>query len=292
MRSKIIAMILLFAIIFSGFNFYLKKISYAKPIKKQTVDLNIITGKNQQNFKLIKNKKYDLTKFKRFKLIMHNTKYYSFDCFVNIKTNKKISVKKIKLKNDMQLLAKYKIKKKYKNKHFKVVVMTDKNKAIVLMPKINTDIEKDLSKIKLHKYGFDFIGFGISPKAKQIYYNKAPVLSDMFLYPIFKPESLKPLIVKKKVKKNRCKFYVNENPRIIKYIVIKKQGRKVQKFTFVNHEKLKCLAHKSFVEYKIKTKKIIVGNTKKIIKLYFKVKYTIQAEYIEKGKKKILEKQI
>ena len=114
----------------------------------------------------------------------------------------------------------------------------------------------------------------------------------MFLYPIFKPASLKPLIVKKKVKKNRCKFYVNENPRIIKYIVIKKQGKKVQKFTFVNHEKLKCLAHKSFVEYKIKTKKIIIGNTKKIIKLYFKVKYTIQAEYIEKGKKKILEKQI
>lgn len=290
MRSKIIAMILLFAIIFSGFNFYLKKISYAKPIKKQTADLNIIAGKNQQNFKLIKNKKYDLTKLKRFKLIMRNTKYYSFDCFVNIKTNKKISVKKIKLKNDMQLLAKYKIKKKYKNKHFKVVVMIDKDKAIVLNSKINTEISKDLREIKLKKYGFDFLGFSIKENSNQIYYTKAPILSNMFLYPIFKPASLKPLNIKKRAKNNKCKFYVNENPRIIKYVVIKKTGKKVNKFIFINNEKLKCLEHKDFQEYIIKTKRIKIKNAVKIIKVYYKVKYTIQAEYIEKGKTKILEK--
>lgn len=290
MRSKIIAMILLFAIIFSGFNFYLKKISYAKPIKKQTVDLNIITGKNQQNFKLIKNKKYDLTKFKRFKLIMHNTKYYSFDCFVNIKTNKKISVKKIKLKNDMQLLAKYKIKKKYKNKHFKIVVMTDKDKAIVLNSKINTEISKDLREIKLKKYGFDFLGFSTKENSNQIYYTKAPILSNMFLYPIFKQASLKPLKIKKTVKDNNCKFYINENPRIIRYIVVKKIGKKTDKFIFKNNEKLKCLEHKKFQEYIIKTKKIKIKGAIKIIKVYYKVKYTIQAEYTEKGKTKILEK--
>lgn len=292
MRNKIIAITLMVMMVITGSFVYLNKTIQAKTINKQIVNLNAIAGKNQQNFKLIKNRKYDLTKFMRFKKLMRNTKYCIFDCFINIKTGKKVVVKKIKFNQDTEVVAKYKVKKKYRNKHFKVVVMTGKNKAIVLAPKINTDIENDLRKIKLHKYGFDFIGFGISPKAKQIYYNKAPVLSDMFLYPVFKPASLKPLIVKKKVKKNRCKFYVNENPRIIKYIVIKKQGKKVQKFAFINNEKLKCLAHKSFVEYKIKTKKIIVGNTKKIIKLYFKVKYTIQAEYIEKGKKKILEKQI
>lgn len=290
MRNKIIAITLMVMMVITGSFVYLNKTIQAKTINKQIVNLNAIAGKNQQNFKLIKNRKYDLTKLKRFKLIMRNTKYYSFDCFVNIKTNKKISVKKIKLKNDMQLLAKYKIKKKYKNKHFKVVVMTSKNKAIVLMPKINTTIDKELNKIKLHRYGFDFMGFGRI--AKQVYYTKAPVLSDMFLYPIFQPASLKPLVVKKKVKGNKCKFYINENPRIIKYAVIKKVGKKVQKFTFINNEKLKYLGHKNFTEYKIKTKKITIGNTKKIIKLYYKIKYTIQAEYMEKGKKKILEQEM
>lgn len=290
MKTKIIAIALMLMMVITGSYVYL--FTSAKTIKKPLVTVSVISNKGQKNIRLQKDKSYNVYKIKRIKPFMKGNKYCDFNCFINVRTNKKISMNKFKPKENIELLAKYKVKKKYRNKHFKVVVMTGKNKAIVLAPKINTDIENDLRKIKLHKYGFDFIGFGISPKAKQIYYNKAPVLSDMFLYSVFKPASLKPLIVKKKVKKNRCKFYVNENPRIIKYIVIKKQGKKVQKFAFINNEKLKCLAHKSFVEYKIKTKKIIVGNTKKIIKLYFKVKYTIQAEYIEKGKKKILEKQI
>lgn len=289
MRNKIIAITLMVMMVITGSFVYLNKTIQAKTVKKQVVNLNVIVGKNQQSFKLIKNKKYDLTKFMRFKKLIKNTKYCTFDCFINVKTKKKIAVKKTKFNQDTEILAQYKIKKKYRKKHLKVVVMIAENKAFVLNPKINTSIEKELNKIKLKKYGFDFLGFGIS--AKKIYYYKAPVLDDMFLYPVFKPASLKKMVVKKKVKNNNCKFYVNENPRIIKYIVIKKQGRKVQKFTFVNHEKLKYLAHKSFVEYKIKTKKIIVGNTKKIIKLYFKVKYIIQAEYMEKGKKKIIKKE-
>ena len=168
--------------------------------------------------------------------------------------------------------------------------MIAKDKAIVLNSKINTNIEKDLIKIKLKKYGFDFLGFGINDK--KVYYYKAPVLDNMFLYPVFKPASLKKMVVKKRVKNNNCKFYVNENPRIIRYIVVKKTGKKTDKFIFKNNEKLKCLEHKKFQEYIIKTKKIKIKGAVKIVKVYYKVKYTIQAEYVEKNKKKIIKKEV
>lgn len=289
MRNKIIVTTLIIMIVITGSFVYLNKTIQAKTVKKQVVNLNVIAGKNQQSFKLIKNRKYDLTKFMRFKKLIRNTKYCIFDCFINIKMGKKVVVKKIKFNQDTEVVAKYKVKKKYRKKHLKVVVMIAKDKAIVLNPKINTSIEKELNKIKLKKYGFDFLGFGIN--AKKVYYYKAPVLDDMFLYPVFKPASLKKMIIKKRVKNNNCKFYVNENPRIINYVVYKKVGKKIHKFTFKNGESLKCLSNKKFDEYRIKTKKIKVNGSIKIIKLYYRIKYIVEAEYIEKGKKKIIKKE-
>ena len=288
MRNKIIAITLMVMMVITGF-VYLNKTIQGKTINKQIVNLNAIAGKNQQNFKLIKNRKYDLTKFMRFKKLMRNTKYCIFDCFINIKTGKKVVVKKIKFNQDTEVVAKYKVKKKYRKKHLKIVVMITKDKAIVLNPKINTNIEKELNKIKLKKYGFDFLGFGTN--AKKVYYYKAPVLDDMFLYPVFKLASLKKMVVKKRVKNNNCKFYVNENPRIINYVVYKKVGKKIHKFIFKNGESLKCLSNKKFDEYRIKTKKIRINGSIKIIKLYYRIKYIVEAEYMEKGKKKIIKKE-
>lgn len=289
MKNKIIATILMITIVITGSFVYLNKNIQAKTVKKQVVNLNVIAGKNQQSFKLIKNRKYDLTKFMRFKKLMRNTKYCTFDCFINAKIKKKVAVKKIKFNQDTEIIAKYKVKKKYRKKYLKVVVMIAKDKAIVLSPKINTNIKKDLTKIKLKKYGFDFLGFGIN--TKDIYCYKAPVLDNMFLYPIFKPASLKKMIVKKKVIKNKCKFYINENPRIIQYVVFKKAGKKIYKYIFKNQEKLKYLEHKNFHEYIIKTKKIKIKGVVKIIKAYYKVKYTVEAEYTENNKKKTLRKE-
>ena len=289
MRNKIIATILIIMVVITGSFIYLNKTIQAKTVKKQVVNLNVIAGKNQQSFKLIKSRKYDLTKFIRFKKLMKNTKYCTFDCFINAKTRKKLIVKKIKFNQDTEILAQYKVKKKYRKKHLKVVVMIAKNKAFVLNPKINTSIEKELNKIKLKKYGFDFLRFGIN--AKKVYYYKAPVLDDMFLYPVFKPASLKKMVVKKRVKNNKCKFYVNENSRIIQYVVIKKAGKKIDKYIFKNQEKLKYLEHKNFHEYIIKTKKIKIKGVVKIIKAYYKVKYIVEAEYTENNKKKILRKE-
>ena len=289
MRNKIIVTTLIIMIVITGSFVYLNKTIQAKTVKKQVVNLNVIAGKNQQSFKLIKNRKYDLTKFMKFKKLMKNTKYCTFDCFINVKTRKKLIVKKIKFNQDTEILAQYKIKKKYRKKHLKVVVMITENKAFVLNPKINTNIEKELNKIKLKKYGFDFLGFGIN--AKKVCYYKAPVLDDMFLYPVFKPASLKKMVIKKKVKNNKCKFYINENPRIINYVIYKKVGKKIYKFTFKNSESLKFLANKKFDEYRIKTKRLKIKGSIKIIKLYYKIKYTVEAEYTENNKKKILRKE-
>ena len=289
MKNKIIVTILMITMVITGSFVYLNKNIQAKTVKKEVVNLNVIAGKTQQSFKLIKNRKYDLTKFMRFKKLIKNTKYCIFDCFINIKTGKKVTIKKIKFNQDTEVVAKYKVKKKYRKKHLKVVVMIAKDKAIVLNPKINTSIEKELNKIKLKKYGFDFLGFGIN--TKKVYYYKAPVLDDMFLYPVFKPASLKKMIIKKRVKNNNCKFYVNENPRIINYVVYKKVGKKIHKYIFKNGEKLKYLEHKNFHEYIIKTKKIKIKGAVKIIKLYYKVKYVVEAEYVEKGKNKIIKKE-
>ena len=99
------------------------------------------------------------------------------------------------------------------------------------------------------------------------------------------------MVVKKKVKNNNCKFYVNENPRIVNYVVYKKVGKKIYKFIFKNGESLKYLSNKKFNEYSIKTKIIKINGSIKIVKLYYKVKYIVEAEYTENNKKKILRKE-